>query len=70
MNFFKTFVEKRQKDSRMYDLVIRNCHVLLPAAEVRPRCDLVIDAGKIENILPTGEADTGQAHEVLDLIRL
>lgn len=50
----------------MYDLVIRNCHVLLPDQSIRPGCDLVIDAARIMDILPTGQADTGQAHEVLE----
>ncbi len=50
----------------MYDLIIRNCHVLTPTANIRRNCDLVIDASKIVDILPTGQADMGQAHEVLE----
>lgn len=50
----------------MYDLIIRNCHILTPAAAIQRHRDLIIDAGKIVDILPTGQADVGQAHELLE----
>jgi 5-methylthioadenosine/S-adenosylhomocysteine deaminase len=50
----------------MHDLIIRNCHVLTPVAAIQRHCDLIIDAGKITAILPTGQADPGQAHELLE----
>jgi hypothetical protein len=54
----------------MYDLIIRNCHILTPSSEVRRNCDLIIDAGKIIEMLPAGQAEygsfgptgTGKAH--------
>ena len=54
----------------MYDLIIRNCHALLTSAEKRLHIqrnhDIVIDAGKIVDLQPTGSVDTGQAHEVIE----
>ena len=50
----------------MYDLIIHDCHVLTPTGDIRRNCDLVIDEGKITDILPTGQADLGQAHELLE----
>ncbi len=50
----------------MYDLIIRNCHVLTPDAAIQRHRDLIIDAGKIVDILPTGQAEVGQAHELLE----
>lgn len=50
----------------MYDLIIHNCHVLTPNGDIRRNCDLLIDAGKIAAILPTGQADLGQAHKLLE----
>jgi 5-methylthioadenosine/S-adenosylhomocysteine deaminase len=50
----------------MIDLIIRNCHILTPAGDIQRHCDLVIDAGKIVEIQPTGQADLGQAHELLE----
>ncbi len=54
----------------MYDLIIRNCHALITSDENRPRiqhnCDIVIDAGKIVDVRPTGKVDTDQAHEIIE----
>ncbi|MBE7471984.1 MAG: amidohydrolase [Anaerolineales bacterium] len=50
----------------MYDLIIHNCHILTPSGDIQRNCDLLIDAGKIAAILPTGQADLGQAHELLE----
>ncbi len=50
----------------MYDLLIQNCHVLTPTADIRRNHDLIIDAGKIVDLLPTGQAEVGRFHERLD----
>jgi 5-methylthioadenosine/S-adenosylhomocysteine deaminase len=50
----------------MYDLLIHDCHILTPTGDIRRNCDLVIDEGKISDILPTDQADKGQAHELLE----
>jgi 5-methylthioadenosine/S-adenosylhomocysteine deaminase len=49
----------------MYDLIIHNCHILTPDNNIRRNYDLVIDAGKIVDLQPTGQVDLGQAHELL-----
>jgi 5-methylthioadenosine/S-adenosylhomocysteine deaminase len=49
----------------MHDLIIHNCHILTPNGDIRRNCDLIIDAGKIVAILPSGQASLGQAHELL-----
>lgn len=50
----------------MHDLIIHNCHILTPDGDIQRNCDLLIDAGKIAAILPAGQADLGQAHELLE----
>ncbi|MCK6626205.1 MAG: amidohydrolase [Anaerolineae bacterium] len=50
----------------MYDLIIHNCHILTSSGDIQRNCDLLIDAGKIAAILPTGQVDIGQAHELLE----
>lgn len=50
----------------MYDLIIRNCHILTPTGDIRRNCDLIIDAGKIVDLLLSGQAALGQAHELLE----
>jgi 5-methylthioadenosine/S-adenosylhomocysteine deaminase len=50
----------------MYDLIIHNCHILTPEADIQRNCDLVVDAGQIVAIQPAGQADLGQAHEILE----
>ncbi|HEX9922847.1 MAG TPA: amidohydrolase [Anaerolineae bacterium] len=54
----------------MYDLIIRNCHALIMPAgqrlEIQHNRDIVIDAGKIVDIQPTGGVDTGRAHEIIE----
>jgi 5-methylthioadenosine/S-adenosylhomocysteine deaminase len=54
----------------MYDLIIRNCHALITSAgqrlEIQRNRDIVIDAGKIVDVEPTGGADTGRAHEIIE----
>lgn len=50
----------------MYDLILHNCHILTPGGDIQRNCDLLIDAGKIAAILPAGQTDLGQAHELLE----
>ncbi len=50
----------------MYDLIIYDCHILTPDNHIRRNYDLVIDAGKIADLQPTGQIDLGQAHELLE----
>lgn len=50
----------------MYDLILHNCHILTPSGDIQRHCDLIIDAGKISAILPAGQVDLGQAHELLE----
>lgn len=50
----------------MYDLLIHNCHILAPDASIRRNYDLLIDAGKIVDLQPTGQMDLSQAHELLE----
>lgn len=59
-----------KETTMMYDLIIRNCHALITSAGQRPEIqrnrDIVIDAGKIVDIQPTGGMDTGRAHEIIE----
>jgi 5-methylthioadenosine/S-adenosylhomocysteine deaminase len=51
----------------MYDLIIHNCHVLTPTADIRRNRDIIVDAGKIVAIQATDTTDiAGQAHEVIE----
>ncbi len=54
----------------MYDLIIPNYHALITSDKNSPliqrNYDIVIDAGKIIDLQPTGSVDTGQAHEVIE----
>ncbi|MCL4299360.1 MAG: amidohydrolase [Anaerolineae bacterium] len=50
----------------MYDLIIHDCHILTPTNNIQRNYDLVIDAGKIVDLQPTGQVDLGQAHELLE----
>lgn len=50
----------------MYDLIIHNCHILTPNNNIRRNYDLVIDAGKIVDLQPTGQTDLGQARQLLE----
>jgi 5-methylthioadenosine/S-adenosylhomocysteine deaminase len=54
----------------MYDLIIRNCHALITSAgqrlEIQRNRDIVVDAGKIVDLQPTGGVDTGRAHEIIE----
>lgn len=54
----------------MYDLIIRNCQALLTTAGQQPdlqhNCDIIIDAGQIVAVRPTGSVDTGQVRETIE----
>lgn len=55
----------------MYDLIIHNCHTLIPGdgglPTIRRNQDIIIDEGKIVDIQPTDATDAiGQAHEVIE----
>ena len=55
----------------MYDLIIHNCHILIPDDDGLPTIkrnqDIIIDEGKIVDIQPTDATDAaGQAHEVIE----
>lgn len=50
----------------MYDLIIHNCHILTPDDNIQRNYDLVIDAGKIVDLQPTGQIDLSQAHDLLE----
>jgi 5-methylthioadenosine/S-adenosylhomocysteine deaminase len=54
----------------MYDLIIRNCHVLVVTDEgalnIQRNQDIIIDEGRILEIQPTDPIDTTQAHEVIE----
>lgn len=50
----------------MYDLIIHDCHILTPDNNIQRNYDLVIDAGKIVDLQPTGQIDLGQAHNLLE----
>ena len=54
----------------MHDLVIRNCHALVPANkqqfDIQRNCDIIIDHGRIVEIRPTEDANIGSAHEVIE----
>ncbi len=54
----------------MYDLIIRNCHVLVLTGnnplQIWRNQDIVVDEGKILEIQPTDPVDTGLAHEVIE----
>ncbi|GAB4423086.1 MAG: amidohydrolase [Anaerolineae bacterium] len=51
----------------MHDLIIHNCHALVPGDDglptVRRNQDILVDGGKIAAIQPTDPAATAQAHE-------
>ena len=49
----------------MYDLIIHNCHVLTPTTNIRRNCDIIVNAGQITDIRPTGQTDLTQARELL-----
>ena len=54
----------------MYDLLIRNCHALVPDKDGLPtvarRQDIIVDDGKIVDVQPTDPLLAGQAHEVIE----
>ena len=54
----------------MYDLIIHNCHSLIPADDgltIQRNQDIIIDEAKIVAVQPTGDAGAaGQAHEIIE----
>jgi 5-methylthioadenosine/S-adenosylhomocysteine deaminase len=50
----------------MYDLLIQNCQVLTPTADVWRGQDIIIDGAHIVDILPTGQAEVGRFCQWLD----
>ena len=49
-----------QGDCAMYDLIIHNCHVLTPTTNIRRNCDIIVNAGQITDIRPTGQTNLTQ----------
>ncbi len=50
----------------MYDLIIHNCHILTPNADIQRHSDILVSGNKIADIRPTGQTDLAQARATLN----